>query len=75
MKLAKIKNGDIECPHCKVLIITPVGKNPYNGLVEKQIVYPYSSSCPLCKKLFFLDNEQTMIHNHYHFPDDPHYMS
>lgn len=74
MTLATVVEGDIQCPHCKSFIVTPMGTNPYTGSFEKMIAHSFfASTCPICKKSFYLDAEQAKIHNHYHFPDDINY--
>lgn len=72
MTYAKITTeGDIQCPTCKAEIITPSGRNPNNGHVEKMIVFPFTEcKCPCCGNHFMLDKEEAQSHNSYWYPLD-----
>lgn len=74
VKCAKIENGDIVCPYCKVHIVTPVGINPNTHKQEKMIVVPWAlGTCKLCKKQYSVTAKQALIHNNYWFPEDRKY--
>lgn len=65
--------GDLQCPRCKIYIVTPEGMNPHNGNHEKMTLTPGGLYVCNCGIAFTVTPEEARKHNHYWFPHDPKY--
>lgn len=68
--------GDIECPHCHTILLTPIKRNPFNGNEEKLIVQGKTpATCRVCREDHVLTPAAAVRHNLFWFPNDPDFLT
>lgn len=72
-KRAKVTaKGDLECPSCETIFVTPTGLNPYRGGErEKMIVRAGQDYDCHCGTPFTVTEKEALKHNRFWFPTDP----